>query len=102
MPVIQTYDPAAAAVDVIGSALQTRREDKLRQAAQNYQESRDRRTDLNADRDYALRTQQFGLEQQRAASELQTAEQQRRISAANEDFEKTMRPLRAEYQRLQN
>lgn len=102
MPVIQTYDPFTAASDALGGYLAQKRQNTLNDQAQAYQRSRDTRQDLEADRSFNLQQQQFGLQKQQAESELQTQDQQRRIAAANEEFEKQRRPLLLQQAQVQN
>lgn len=99
---IQLNDPLSAASDAVGAFFASKRQQELQQRAEAFQQQRASRADFQSDRDYALAQQRAADTHATTESNLATAAQSRSIAQAQEDFEQQMRPLRAEYQRIQN
>ncbi len=116
-------DPLSVASDAVGSYYDAKRKKDTEDAASAYQASRDKRSDMESDRTYGLaqvrgadehtaaidthaltpgkRTEQIDAHN-KSASELATAELERKIKVNTLAYDKIKQPLELEYQRLQN
>lgn len=102
MPTIQNYDPLSAASDAVGAYTQQKRATEqtnydraAEQAAIDYKQKRDARTDMESDRSFAdahATTQ----------SELESAAQTRRINQATEEYNAKLRPIELAAKTLDN
>ena len=101
-PIIQTFDPATAASEAVGAYAARKRANDLDAAAQAYQQKRDARRDMEADRSYGLEEGKAADDHARTASELQTDDQNRKIAAATAEYEEKMRPLELEHAKIAN
>lgn len=102
MPVIQQFDPLSAASDAVGAYSDRKRQNDLDAQAQAYQKQRDARRDMESDRSYGLQKGEADDEHAQTLSQLQTADQQRQIAAATEEYNEKLRPIMLDQQQLQN
>ncbi len=101
MPVIQQFDPLSAASDAVGAYQDKKRQNDLDAQAAAYTKARDARKDMESDRTYGLQKGEADDSHQKTLSDLQTEQQQRDVTAAEEAYNAQLRPITLQLQQLQ-